>query len=39
MQSIVSRVGTNNQNCLNPLQIIEIYNTAHALLNKTYHID
>ena len=39
MQSIISRVSTNNQICLNPLQIIEIHDTGHALPNKTYLID
>ena len=39
MQSIISRVSTNNQMCLNPLQIIEIHNTGHALPDKTYLID
>ena len=39
MQPIISRVSTNNQIFLNPLQIIEIYNTGHALPNKTYLID
>ena len=39
MQSIISRVNTNNQIFLNPLQIIEIHNTGHALLIKTYPID
>ena len=39
MQSIISRVSTNNQIFLNPLQIIEIYNIGHALPNKTYLID
>ena len=39
MQSIISRVSTNNQIFLNPLQIIEIYNTGHALPQKTYLID
>ena len=39
MQSIISRVSTNNQIFLNPLQIIEIYKTRHALPNKTYLID
>ena len=37
MQSIISRVSTNNQIFLNPLQIIE--NMGHALSNKTYLID
>ena len=39
MQSIISWVSTNNQIFLNPLQIIEIYDTGHALFNKTYFID
>ena len=39
MQSIISRVSTNNQNFLNPLQFIKIHNTGHALSNKTYLID
>ena len=39
MQSIISRVSTNKQIFLNPLQIIEIPNTGHALPNKTYLID
>ena len=39
MQSIISRVSTNNQIFLNLLQIIEIHNTGHALSNKTYLID
>ena len=39
MQSIISRVNTNDQLFLNPLKIIEIYNTGHALPNKTYLID
>ena len=39
MQSIMSRVSTQNQIFLNPLQIIEIYYTGHALPNKTYPID
>ena len=38
MQSIISRVSTNDQLFLNPLKIIEIYNTGHALPNKTYLI-
>ena len=38
MPSIISRVSTNNQIFLNPLQIIDIHNTGHALPNKTYHI-
>ena len=29
----------NWSNILNPLQIIEIHNTGHALPNKTYPID
>ena len=39
MQSINSRVSTDNQIFLNPLQIIEIHNTGHAFPNKTYPID
>ena len=39
MQSVISRVSTNDQLFLNPLKIIEIYNTGHAPLNKTYLID
>ena len=39
MQSIISRVSTNNQICLSPLQIIESNDTGHALSNKTYLID
>ena len=39
MQSIFSRVNTNNEIFLNPLQIIELYNTGHALPNKIYLID
>ena len=39
MQSIISQVSTNEQICLNPLQITEIHNTRHALSNKTYLID
>ena len=39
MQSIISRVSTNNQIFLNPLLIIEIHNTMHDLSNKTYLID
>ena len=39
MQSIISRVSTNNQLFLNSLQIIEIHNTGHDLPNKTYLID
>ena len=39
MQSIISRVSTNKQILLNPLQIIEIHNTGYALPNKTYLID
>ena len=39
MQSIISRVSTNNQMFLNPLQIIEIHNTGHNLPIKTYLID
>ena len=39
MQSIISQVSSNNQIFLNPLQIIEIHNTGHALPNKTYFID
>ena len=39
MQSMISRVSTNNQKILNPLQIIEIHDTGHALPNKTYPID
>ena len=39
MQSIICRVSTNNQIFLNLLQIVEIHNTGHALLNKTYLID
>ena len=39
MQSIISRVYTNNQMFLNPLRIIEIHNTENALPNKTYLID
>ena len=39
MQSIISRVSTNKQIFLNPLQIIEIHNTGYALPNKTYLID
>ena len=39
MQSIISRVNTNNQIFLNLLQISEIHNTGHALSNKTYLID
>ena len=35
MQSIISRVSTNNQIFLNPLQIIEIHNTGHARSNNT----
>ena len=38
-KSIISRVSTINQIFLNPLQIIEIHNTGHALRNKTYPID
>ena len=39
MQSIISRVSTNNNNFLNLLQIIEIHITRHALSNRTYFID
>ena len=39
MQSIISRVCTNNQMFLNHLQIIEIHNTENGLPNKTYLID
>ena len=39
MQFIISRVSTNNEMFLNPLQIIEIYNVGHALSNQTYLID
>ena len=39
MQSIIARVSTYNQIVLNPLQIIEIHNTEHALSNKTYLTD
>ena len=39
MQSIIFRVGTNNQIFTNPLEIMEIHNTGHALPNKTYLID
>ena len=39
MQSIISRVSTNNQIFLNQLQIIELHYTGHALSNKTYLID
>ena len=39
MQSIIYRVSSNNQIFLNPLQIIEIHYTGHALSNKTYLID
>ena len=36
MQFIISRVSTNNQIFLDPLQIIEMHNTGHALPNKSY---
>ena len=39
MQSFIYRVSTNNQIFVNPLQIIEIHNTVHALSNKTYLTD
>ena len=39
MQSNISRVGTNIQIFLNPLQIIEIHNIGHALPKKTYLTD
>ena len=39
MQSLISRVSTNKQIFLNPLQIVEIHNTEHALSNKAYLID
>ena len=39
MQSITSRVSTNNQIFLNPLQIIEIYIAGQALPNYAYLID
>ena len=39
MQSIITRVSTNNQIFLNPLQINEIHNTGYAFSNKTYLID
>ena len=39
MQSIISRMSTIYQIFLNPLQIIEIHNTGHAISNNTYFID
>ena len=39
MQSIISGVSTNKEIFLNPLQIIEIHDTVHALPNKTYLTD